>query len=160
MIERHYFKVRSSVLRQLPSLHRVCGNHLSGCWQLEPGQNFGVLTVQVCKSLNPPGLRASAVVLHHIEKAGARSCKGLGIHHMPCFTASVQGELVREYDMSLGFCIPNSVNTWEAEYDMPLYDEQQVQDFVRPIDQVWMVMSCGDHVHGLVHRMAGTSLML
>jgi hypothetical protein len=43
----------------------------------------------------------------------------------------VQEELVREYDMPFGFCIPNSVNSWDAEYDMPLYEEEQVNEFVR-----------------------------
>lgn len=38
---------------------------------------------------------------------------------------------MREYDMPFGFCIPNSTNTWEAQYDMPLYTEQQIQEFVR-----------------------------
>jgi hypothetical protein len=45
---------------------------------------------------------------------------------------SVQEELAREYDIAFGFCIPNSVNTWEAEYDMPLYNAEQVREFVRP----------------------------
>jgi GMP-PDE, delta subunit len=44
---------------------------------------------------------------------------------------AAQDKLVREYDMPFGFCIPSSVNTWEAAYDMPLYDEQQIQEFVR-----------------------------
>eukprot|EP01025_Chloroclados_australasicus_P011053 TRINITY_DN14795_c0_g1_i2.p1 TRINITY_DN14795_c0_g1~~TRINITY_DN14795_c0_g1_i2.p1 ORF type:complete len:343 (+),score=21.66 TRINITY_DN14795_c0_g1_i2:83-1111(+) len=41
-----------------------------------------------------------------------------------------KGDLVREYDMKFGFCIPGSTNTWEAIYDMPLYSDKQVQEFV------------------------------
>lgn len=44
----------------------------------------------------------------------------------PC----TQGKLVRKYDFGFGFCIPNSVNTWEAIYDLPQYKEAEVLDYV------------------------------
>lgn len=38
-----------------------------------------------------------------------------------------RGKLIRNYDFSFGFCIPNSVNSWEAIYDMPeLTDDQSI----------------------------------
>lgn len=46
-------------------------------------------------------------------------------------TLQMQDKLVREYDMKFGFCVPRSVNAWQAEYDMPLYTEAQAQAFVR-----------------------------
>lgn len=45
----------------------------------------------------------------------------------PC---SLQNKLVRTYDFSFGFCIPNSVNTWEAIYDLPEYKDDQIREYV------------------------------
>ena len=63
----------------------------------------------------------------------------------------IQDELVREYDMPFGFCIPDSVNTWQAEYDMPLYTDAQVQEFVRaPIVSCRKTDAClSAALHGL-----------
>jgi hypothetical protein len=43
---------------------------------------------------------------------------------------SLQDKLIRSYDFTFGFCIPNSVNSWEAIYPMPDYTEQQIADLV------------------------------
>lgn len=59
--------------------------------------------------------------------------------------SGMQDELVREYDMPFGFCIPNSVNTWDAQYDMPLYTDEQVQEFVRSSAHA----ACKHHLHML-----------
>lgn len=37
-------------------------------------------------------------------------------------------ELIRSYDFTFGFCIPNSVNSWEAIYPVPELKEEQVQE--------------------------------
>ncbi|KAF5827271.1 centriole proteome protein [Dunaliella salina] len=42
-----------------------------------------------------------------------------------------KNKLVRTYDFSFGFCIPNSVNTWEAIYDLPEYKDDQILEYVK-----------------------------
>lgn len=42
-----------------------------------------------------------------------------------------KNKLIRTYDFTFGFCIPNSVNTWEAIYDVPEYSEDQKAEYVR-----------------------------
>jgi len=39
-------------------------------------------------------------------------------------------KVVRVYDFTFGFCIPNSTNSWEAIYDVPKYTSSQVTDYV------------------------------
>lgn len=41
-----------------------------------------------------------------------------------------QDKLVRSYDFTFGFCIPNSTNSWEAIYDVPPYTQQQIAEYV------------------------------
>lgn len=40
-------------------------------------------------------------------------------------------KLIKSYDFTFGFCIPNSVNTWDAVYAVPPLDERLVQDMVQ-----------------------------
>ena len=46
---------------------------------------------------------------------GAREVNGFRMIERHYF----RERLVKSYDFNFGFCIPNSVNTWEAIYDMP-----------------------------------------
>ncbi|KAL7479700.1 hypothetical protein ACHAW6_005426 [Cyclotella cf. meneghiniana] len=39
-------------------------------------------------------------------------------------------ELIKNYDFSFGFCIPGSVNTWEAIYDVPPLSENLIQQMI------------------------------
>ncbi|TYZ62910.1 hypothetical protein PybrP1_000339 [[Pythium] brassicae (nom. inval.)] len=39
-------------------------------------------------------------------------------------------EIVKSYDFTFGFCIPSSVNTWEAIYSMPPLDDDLITDMV------------------------------
>ena len=39
-------------------------------------------------------------------------------------------KLVKSYDFNFGFCIPNSVNTWEAIYSVPLLEEEIVEEMI------------------------------
>ncbi|RLN85300.1 hypothetical protein BBJ28_00014058 [Nothophytophthora sp. Chile5] len=39
-------------------------------------------------------------------------------------------EIVKSYDFNFGFCIPSSVNTWEAIYAMPPLDDELISDMV------------------------------
>mmetsp|Transcript_8790 Transcript_8790/g.18787 ORF Transcript_8790/g.18787 Transcript_8790/m.18787 type:complete len:186 (+) Transcript_8790:164-721(+) len=41
-----------------------------------------------------------------------------------------KNKVVRVYDFTFGFCIPNSTNTWEAIYDVPEYSKSEVADYV------------------------------
>lgn len=41
-----------------------------------------------------------------------------------------RGKLIRSYDFTFGFCIPNSTNSWEAIYPMPDYTPEEMADFV------------------------------
>lgn len=39
-------------------------------------------------------------------------------------------EIVKSYDFTFGFCIPSSVNTWDAIYSMPPLDDDLITDMV------------------------------
>jgi hypothetical protein len=41
-----------------------------------------------------------------------------------------RGKLVKSFDFEFGFCIPGSVNTWDAIYSMPPLDDDLVADMV------------------------------
>ncbi len=41
-----------------------------------------------------------------------------------------KGKLLRNYDFTFGFCIPNSTNTWEAIYDMPENSPKTIEEMV------------------------------
>jgi hypothetical protein len=38
--------------------------------------------------------------------------------------------LINSYDFGVAFCIPNSVNTWEAIYDLPALDQTEKEEIV------------------------------
>ena len=39
-------------------------------------------------------------------------------------------QLLKSYDFKFGFCIPGSINTWEAVYGVPLLKEDVVQEMI------------------------------
>ncbi|RKO83466.1 delta subunit of GMP phosphodiesterase, partial [Blyttiomyces helicus] len=39
-------------------------------------------------------------------------------------------KLLKSFDFTFGFCIPNSVNTWEAVYEFPALDPKLVKEMV------------------------------
>lgn len=39
-------------------------------------------------------------------------------------------KLVRSYDFEFGYCIPGSVNSWDAIYAVPPLDEELVKDMI------------------------------
>lgn len=41
-----------------------------------------------------------------------------------------KNQLVKSFDFSFGFCIPGSVNSWEAIYDLPPLSEQLITDMI------------------------------
>ena len=42
----------------------------------------------------------------------------------------MRADLIRTYDFTFGFCIPNTVNTWEAIYEMPELEPELKEDMV------------------------------
>jgi len=38
--------------------------------------------------------------------------------------------LIKSFDFTFGFCIPNSTNSWEAIYDMPTLSEEEKADII------------------------------
>lgn len=44
-------------------------------------------------------------------------------------------QLIKSYDFTFGFCIPNSTNTWEAVYAVPLLEDSLVEEMIaNPFD--------------------------
>lgn len=41
-----------------------------------------------------------------------------------------RNKLVKSYDFTFGFCIPGSVNTWDAIYDVPPLEEETIQEMI------------------------------
>eukprot|EP00744_Colponema_vietnamica_P003681 GILI01005606.1.p1 GENE.GILI01005606.1~~GILI01005606.1.p1 ORF type:complete len:184 (+),score=66.59 GILI01005606.1:74-625(+) len=41
-----------------------------------------------------------------------------------------KNRLIKSYDFTFDFCIPNSTNTWEAIYSLPELDEATIQDMM------------------------------
>lgn len=41
-----------------------------------------------------------------------------------------KGKLLRSYDFTFGFCIPNSVNNWDSSYAVPKMDAKLKQDII------------------------------
>lgn len=42
-----------------------------------------------------------------------------------------RSKLVKSYDFTFGFCIPNSTNTWETLLDVPALDAALVKEMIR-----------------------------
>lgn len=41
-----------------------------------------------------------------------------------------RGRLLKSFDFTFGFCIPNSTNSWEAIYDLPVFSADEIAAFV------------------------------
>jgi hypothetical protein len=41
-----------------------------------------------------------------------------------------QNQLIKSYDFSFGFCIPGSVNSWDAIYDVPTLNDDVIQKMI------------------------------
>jgi hypothetical protein len=39
-----------------------------------------------------------------------------------------QNQLIKSYDFLFGFCIPGSVNSWDAIYDVPTLNDNDTKD--------------------------------
>ncbi len=48
-----------------------------------------------------------------------------------------QNKLVKSYDFTFGFCIPNSTNSWEAIYDVPAYSDSKIAEYVSDLHVAW-----------------------
>jgi len=41
-----------------------------------------------------------------------------------------KGKLIKSWEFTVNFCMPNSTNTWEAMYDMPAMKKELVDEIV------------------------------
>ena len=41
-----------------------------------------------------------------------------------------RGKVIRSYDFTFGFIIPNSTNTWEFIYDLPTLTPEEMQEII------------------------------
>ena len=41
-----------------------------------------------------------------------------------------KGKLIKSFDFTFPFCMPNSANMWESEYDLPPMDSELIDDIV------------------------------
>jgi protein unc-119 len=39
-----------------------------------------------------------------------------------------KNEIIKSFDFTFGFCIPNSTNTWESIYDMPQFSKDKLEE--------------------------------
>ena len=39
-------------------------------------------------------------------------------------------QLIKNYDFTFGFCIPDTMNTWDASYDVPPLKEELLEDMI------------------------------
>ena len=49
-----------------------------------------------------------------------------------------RGKVIRSYDFTFGFVIPNSTNSWEFIYDLPALSDADMKDI---IESPWEVKS-------------------
>mmetsp|Transcript_57696 Transcript_57696/g.182714 ORF Transcript_57696/g.182714 Transcript_57696/m.182714 type:complete len:94 (+) Transcript_57696:490-771(+) len=60
---------------------------------------------------------------------------GVGPAEVPSFRMIerhyFKDKLLRSYDFTFGFCIPNSTNSWEAIYPMPNQSKDDIQEMAK-----------------------------
>jgi len=61
-----------------------------------------------------------------VFSVGAKEMQGFRMIERHYF----RDQLVKSFDFEFGFCIPSSVNTWEAVYDMPPLSETLIMDMI------------------------------
>ena len=71
-------------------------------------------------------LRLPAIQTTLVFSVGAKEMQGFRMIERHYF----RDQLVKSFDFKFGFCIPSSVNTWEAVYDMPPLSETLIQDML------------------------------
>ena len=42
----------------------------------------------------------------------------------------IRGKVIRSYDFTFGFIIPNSANTWEFIYDLPALSQEEMAEII------------------------------
>jgi protein unc-119 len=71
-------------------------------------------------------LRLPAIQTSLIFQVGQSEMQGFRMIERHYF----RDQLVKSFDFKFGFCIPSSVNTWEAVYDMPPLSETLIEDMI------------------------------
>ena len=70
--------------------------------------------------------RLSLVNARLMFKVGGAPVQGLKMIERHYF----RDRLLRSYEFDFGFCMPDSTNSWDAEYDMPKLSEKEIADLV------------------------------
>eukprot|EP00760_Papus_ankaliazontas_P033853 PhM_4_TR6761/c0_g1_i1/m.39037 len=70
-----------------------------------------------------------------LRTIGAQILFTVGQHPVPKFRMIERhyfgnNRLVKSFDFTFGFCIPNSSNSWEAIYDLPQLTDDEIAEFV------------------------------
>ena len=84
------------------------------------------LARKVVYSFKPSVLRCKALRTSLVFKTGGEPVKGLRMierHY-------VGRKLLRNYEFDFAFCIPNSTNSWDAQYELPELSEEDVRTMV------------------------------
>ncbi len=71
-------------------------------------------------------LRLPAIQTSLVFSVGTKEMQGFRMIERHYF----RDQLVKSFDFRFGFCIPSSVNTWEAVYDMPPLSDTLIDDMI------------------------------
>jgi protein unc-119 len=71
-------------------------------------------------------LKLPAIQTTLVFSVGTKEMKGFRMIERHYF----RDQLVKSFDFKFGFCIPSSVNTWEAVYDMPPLSDDLINDMI------------------------------
>jgi hypothetical protein len=71
-------------------------------------------------------LRLRTIGTKLVFRVGAAAVKNFRMIERHYF----RGQLIKSYDFTFPFCIPNSTNEWEAIYDVPRLEEAVVRDMI------------------------------
>ncbi|GBG63567.1 hypothetical protein CBR_g38633 [Chara braunii] len=81
--------------------------------ELGPEREAAIRTIQYCFPLEFFEFKTIRTLLSFtVGSKGAPNLRMIERHYL-------RDRLLRGYDFSFGYCIPNSVNTWEATYELP-----------------------------------------
>uniref|UniRef100_A0A7S1L414 GMP phosphodiesterase delta subunit domain-containing protein n=1 Tax=Neobodo designis TaxID=312471 RepID=A0A7S1L414_NEODS len=92
-------------------------------------------------SLSPEMEHAARSIRYNFHRSfldyktvGAKLVFAVGQQPLPNFRMVerhyFKDRLIKSFDFTFGFCIPNSTNSWEAIYDMPALSEEEKEDII------------------------------
>ncbi|KAJ8326112.1 hypothetical protein BDV3_006198 [Batrachochytrium dendrobatidis] len=72
-------------------------------------------------------LAAKTIAAKLCFAVGCKELKGFRMMENHYF----QGRLLKSFDFNFGFCIPNTINTWEHIYDVPFLDKKTQEKMIQ-----------------------------